>query len=79
MTIHHLEDDYPKHDRREEGFKLVGFVDGAKVSAKKIVSGFYPYGKVPIWKFLGYDIGKKYNCETLRGIRKEKGVGKWKK
>lgn len=33
-------------------------------------------GHVPIWRFKGWDIGKKYTGEKLRQLRAERGVGR---
>lgn len=67
----HLEDHYPEHDQRLKGWKLIGFDKKAKPSMKNIVNGRYPYGKVPVWKYLGWDMNNKYNADgTLKRGRK---------
>ena len=69
--IIHLEDEYPLIDRRKEGFKLIGFRE-ANISLKRLA--YYPYGKIPVYRYLGWDKGKKYDGEALREIRKKNGV-----
>ena len=41
---------------------------------KKSAEDDYWHGKM-MWRFVGWNIGKKYTGEQLREIRKEKGVG----
>lgn len=81
QVVMHLEDEFPLHDRRKEGWKLIGFVEKDEENPKHtkpknlakgtdlFVNPKYPYGKVPIWRYLGWDIGKKYTGQRLREIR----------
>ena len=51
-----LEDKYPEHNRRADGWELVGFMETVdKPKNYAVVAGsyynqHYPYGKVPIWR-----------------------------
>jgi len=59
-VVMELEDHYPAHDRRHEGWKLTGFVDKAeypKHTKPKRGNPLYPYGAVPIWRKI-YGHGK---------------------
>lgn len=58
------------HDRRHKGYKLIGWAqktnpatgvkEDIKVSTIKVANGTYPYGKVPVWRYLGYGMKNKY-------------------
>lgn len=77
-VVMHLEDQYPLHDRRAEGYKLVGFHNDARPSKYRSNQNgpVYPYGAVPVWRYLGWDMNSKYSGAQLRALRKERGVGK---
>lgn len=76
LEVQTMEELYPLHDRTKEGYKLIGFVEGAKPSPFKVaISKLYSYGAVPIWKFVGWNRKKNYSGSMLRKLRSERGVG----
>lgn len=70
-----LEDDFPLLDRRHKGWKLVGFDEKAK--PRPTIQN--PYGKVPIWRYYGWNLHNKYTGQVQRMLRAEKGVGSVRK
>lgn len=64
------EEDYPKHDRRHEGLKLIGFV----ANARPRNLDHYPYGRVPVHVKVDHTPGSKYTGEMLRELRKGRGA-----
>ena len=66
-----LDDKYPELDRRQSGWKLVVFDEKATCRKTRLNTT----GKVPIYYYLGWDLGKKYTGEKLRELRKLNGVG----
>ena len=71
-VITSLEDEYPELDRRHKGYMLIGFDDKARTRRRWL----YPNGQVPIYRYVGWDKGKKYTGEKLRELRKKNGVSK---
>lgn len=54
------EDDYPQHDRRNEGWHLIGFTEATEKTRRSL----------PVWRYHGWAKSKKYTGASLRAIRK---------
>lgn len=65
-----LEDKYPEFDRRPKWI-LTGFQTPTQYNLPKPTI-FNPSGKIPVWRYVGWDVGKKYTGKVLRNIRKQR-------